>query len=134
MIQEMAIWKRYPKVEQPNPGKEKGQVMNNEKSTRDPTRIITLDDTQHVAFLKLKGWKVVPWIETDDQAPNQDPNTKRVEFQVEGDPDSIEKDMQKFYDNELVPIQDFCRCLKEVKSAMYNLRRLKSVEYRSVKP
>ena len=101
--------------------------MDNEKSSRDPTQIITLDDTQHVAFLKLKGYTVKPWIETDDQIPNQDPNTKRVEFQVEGDPDSIEKDMQGFYQNELVGVQDFCRELKSVKSSMYNLRRMKRI-------
>ena len=118
------------------PETEKGRIMNNEKPTRDPTEVkpVTLDDTQHVAFLKLAGWKVTPWIEFDEQNPNQDPNSKRVEFQIEGDPDKIERDMQKFYANALIPIQDFCRCLKEVKSAMYNLRRLKAVEYRSIKP
>ena len=99
--------------------------MNDEKPTRDPTKTVTLDDTQHVAFLKLMGYVVKPWIEVDEQNPNQDPNMKRVEFQIEGDPDSVEKDMQRFYDNEMIPIQDFCRCLKEVKSAMYNLRRLR---------
>jgi hypothetical protein len=128
------VQERFPFQYKPfNPGKEKGKVMDNEKSTRDPTRIITLDDTQHVAFLKMRGWKVTPWIESDDLAPT-DPNSRRVEFQVEGDPDTINMEMQRFYDDEPFPIQTFCRCLKEIKSAMYNLRRLKSVDYRSVKP
>ena len=122
------VQERFPFQYKPfNPGKEKGKVMDNEKSSRDPTRIVTLDDTQHVAFLKLKGWKVTPWIEVDEQNPNQDPNTKRVEFQIEGDPDSIEKDMQEFYQNELVGVQDFCRCLKEIKSSMYGLRRIRKI-------
>jgi hypothetical protein len=124
MEKEMPIWKRYPKLETSNPGKEKGMPMN-DNPTRDPTRIVTLDDTQHVAFLKMQGYKVTPWIEVDEQNPNQDPNSRRVEFQIEGDPDTINLEMQRFYADEPFPILTFCRHLKETKSAMYNLRRLK---------
>jgi hypothetical protein len=73
----------------------------------------------------MQGYKVTPWIEVDEQNPNQDPNSRRVEFQIEGDPDTINLEMQRFYADEPFPILTFCRHLKETKSAMYNLRRLK---------
>ena len=101
--------------------------MNDEKPTRDPTKTVTLDDTQHVAFLKMRGWKVTLWIETDEQNLNQDPNTKRVTFQIEGEADEIGKEMDKFYLNESVPILDFCRALKDLKTQMYALRRMKRI-------
>jgi len=106
---------------------EREMHMNDEKPTRDPTKTITLDDTQHVAFLKMRGWKVTLWIETDEQNLNQDPNTKRVTFQIEGEADEIGKEMDKFYLNESVPILDFCRALKDLKTQMYALRRMKRI-------
>ena len=97
--------------------------MDNEKK-RDPTGpFITLGDSQHAAFLKMLGRTVHPWIESGEE--EKDPNSKRVEFQIFGDPAEIEKDMQRFYRGEAFDIQEFCRHLKDIKSAMYNLRRLK---------
>ena len=110
---------------QPYQRDRKGNAM--ETGTRDPTKIVTFVDAQHVAFLKMRGWKFTLWIETDEQNPNQDPNAKRVVFEIKGDSDAIEKEMQKFYDNESVPIQDFCRALKDLKTQMYQLRRMKGM-------
>jgi hypothetical protein len=78
-----------------------------------------LEDSQLVAFLKLKGHQIVAHICRDDP---QDP---RVAFDVKGDDDEIQTDVQLFYDNARVGIQDYCRCLKDVKSLMYNMRKLK---------
>ncbi len=91
---------------------------------RDPTvkPVISLEDTSLVAFLKLKGYITVPWISRDD------PVDTRVSFDIQGDERQIEADMQAFYDNQQVGIQDFCRNLKEVKSCMYNLKRIKGKE------
>jgi hypothetical protein len=103
--------------------RERGKTMDNGKK-RDPTEpFITLEDSQHAAFLKMLGYKIVPWIEGD--TVGIDPNSKRVEFQVFGNPAAIEHDMQRFYVGENFSIQEFCRHLKDIKSAMYNLRRLK---------
>ena len=102
---------------------EKGKIMDKE---RDPTTYVLLEDTQHVAFLKMLGHRVVPWIESPTAGqPPVDPNSRRVQFQVYGDPKVIELDMQKYYDDIPYPIQSFCRHLKDIKSAMYNLRRMK---------
>ena len=90
--------------------------------TRDPTNkpVASLEDTSLVAYLKLKGHTLIPWISRDD------PSDIRVSFDIQGEELQTEKDMQSFYDNEQVGIQDFCRNLKEVKSAMYNLKRIKT--------
>jgi hypothetical protein len=89
---------------------------------RDPTfpeePITTLEDTSLVAYLKLKGHTLIPWISRED------PSDTRVSFDIQGDRAAIAADMQRFFDNELIGIQDFCRNLKEVKSAMYNMKRI----------
>jgi hypothetical protein len=86
--------------------------------TRDPTKVTCLEDAQLVAFMKLKGYIAIPWISRDD------PSDPRVSFDIQGDSDKIESDMQGFYNNELVGIQDFTRAYKEVKSLMYSLKRI----------
>jgi hypothetical protein len=93
--------------------------MSEAKQTRDPTEFTKLEDTSLVAFLKLKGHHTVPWISRDD------PDDVRVAFEIEGESAEIEKSIQAFYDNEQVGIQDFCRNLREVKSAMYNMRKIR---------
>lgn len=95
-------------------------METNVKQTRDPTPSHTtnLEDTSLVAFLKLKGHVTIPWISRDDETDI------RVSFDIQGEQRNIERDMQAFYDNEKVGIQDFCRCLKDVKSAMYNMRKI----------
>ena len=99
--------------------------MESDKQTRDPTadiqEMMALEDTNVVAWLKMKGWKVVPWIE--DPTSTLPTDERRVVFDVQGSRYMIKLDIQAFYDNEFCGIQDFCRNLKEVKSAMYNLRR-----------
>jgi hypothetical protein len=89
--------------------------------TRDPTATTAttcLEDAMLVAYMKLKGHIAIPWISRDDPA---DP---RVSFDLQGDNEKIESDMQGFYNNEQVGIQDFTRAYKEVKSQMYSLKRI----------
>ena len=79
---------------------------------------IKIEDTTIVAFLKLRGYAIVPFLYKDDK---EDP---RVSFGVQGDKKQIEIEMSNFFKNASVGIQDYCRCLKDVKSAMYNLKRI----------
>jgi hypothetical protein len=92
--------------------------MTTNQATRDPTSVTSLEDTSLVAFLKLKGHIAIPWISRDD------PQDIRVSFDIQGNEQQVEADIQAFYANEKVGIQDFCRCLKDIKSSMYNLRRI----------
>lgn len=94
--------------------------MPEAKQTRDPTEFtVQLEDTMVVAYLKLKGHICIPWISRDD------PDDIRVSFDIQGDKQVIESDTQKYYDpNESVLIQDYIRCLKDIKSQMYNMRRI----------
>lgn len=85
--------------------------MDNQSSNPPET---ILEDTSLTSFLKLKGHNIIPRITADS----------KVSFEIEGNPKQIEIDMQAFYGNEKVGIQDFCRCLKETKSALYNLKRV----------
>ena len=81
--------------------------------------VTSLEDTMLIAYLKLKGHIVIPWISRDD------PDDPRVSFDIEGDELQIEADMQTFYsETEQVKIQALSRVYKEVKSAMYAMKRI----------
>ena len=80
--------------------------------------LTNLEDISLVAFLLLKGHKIKPWRDTSD--------SDHVSFDIEGEANGIELDMHKYYSNEQVGIQDYIKCLKEVKSQMYNLKKVKS--------
>jgi hypothetical protein len=82
--------------------------------SRSPTT--NLEDTSLVAFMVYKGHKINLWRCVEDP--------KRVSFDIEGDSEKIESDMQQFYNNEMVGIQDYTRCLKDVKSRMYNFKKI----------
>jgi hypothetical protein len=88
----------------------------------DANMTTSLEDTMLVAFLMLKGHTAIPWLCKDD------PKDKRVAFDIQGNLKQIEEDMQSYYANEPIGIQDFCRQLKSVKSILYNLKRIGETE------
>ena len=88
-----------------------GSMGGNPKTT-------SYEDTMLVAFLKLKGFTVIPWVSRDD------PSDIRVTFDVEGDEGDIEAAINAFYGNEMIGIQDFCKSFKETKSNMHALKRV----------
>jgi len=83
--------------------------------TSNPPETI-LEDTSVVAFLKLKNHTAIPFTTLDD--------SQHVKFKIGGDPQQIELDIVAFYNNEFVGIFDYIRCLKEVKSALYQMKRI----------
>jgi predicted dehydrogenase len=88
-----------------------GSMGGNPKTT-------SYEDTMLVAFLKLKGFTVIPWVSRDD------PSDIRVSFDVQGDEGDIEAAINAFYGNEMIGIQDFCKSFKETKSNMHALKRV----------
>jgi hypothetical protein len=85
-----------------------------DNSNKSPTT--NLEDTALIAYMMLKGHQIKPWRSSEDPV--------RVSFDIEGDSDKIEYDMQNFYNNNQVGIQDYVKCLKQVKSIMYNMKKL----------
>ena len=87
--------------------------MENNKNS--PTT--NIEDTLLVAFMVFKGHQVKMWKDTEFE--------RHVSFDILGDPDKVQKDMEDYYDkNYCVPITEFVRCFKEVKSMMYNFKNL----------
>lgn len=72
-----------------------------------------IKDTSLVAYLVLKGHLAIPWRDTEDKG--------HICFQIESD---ITKDMEAYYQNEKVGIQDYVKCLKAIKSQMYQMKNL----------
>ena len=85
-------------------------------TNRDETT--NLEDTMLVAYLQLMGHTAIPWISRDD------PSDPRISFDIMGDQEEIRRNTQAFYNNASVGVQDFCRQLREVKSAMYNMKKV----------
>lgn len=75
-----------------------------------------LEDTMLVAFMVLRGHKIKPWRNVE--------NENHVTFDIEGDANAVEADMQRYYANEPVGVQDYVKCLRDVKSQMYNFKKL----------
>jgi hypothetical protein len=70
----------------------------------------TFEDTNIVAFLIMRGHKIKPWRCTDGM---------RVAFDIEGD---VSTDLEMYYSNVQVGIQDFVKNLKMVKSCIANMK------------
>jgi hypothetical protein len=81
---------------------------------RSPTN---LEDTSLVAFMLLQGHKL------KEYRCQEDPF--RVSFDILGDEKQIAADMELYYDKEeMVSITEFVKCLREVKSRLYNFKKL----------
>lgn len=69
----------------------------------------TLEDTSLVAYLALKGYQFKPIRRIDG----------RIIFQIEGD---FTNDLQSLYANPSVPILDYIKWLKTVRSTIFSLK------------
>jgi len=79
---------------------------------------IILSDTSLVAFLKHKNYTITPQFSPEDK--------HQVEFIIEGNPKEIEFVIQCYYKNEMAGIFEYTKCLKEVKTMMYSMKRAKN--------
>ena len=80
--------------------------------------VTTLEDTSLVAYLMHRGFQVKSW---RSKEPTPEESQVRVSFDVEGD---ISEAVSDYYANRPVLIQDFVKCLKSVRSSMFNLKML----------
>jgi hypothetical protein len=80
--------------------------------------ITLLEDTSLVAFLMLRGHKVTP---LRSKEPTVEEPQVRIAFEVHGD---IAEDTDDYYDNVFVGISDYVKCLKSVRSSMFNMKRI----------
>ena len=78
--------------------------------------VTIFEDVNLVAFFKLKGFKVEPLRCVDEPS--------RIAFEVSGDEKELEATINKFYGNDSIPIQDYLKCLKELKSNMHAMKRI----------
>jgi len=98
-------------------GRSMGDSMGDSMGNKNPNTT-SYEDMMLVAFLKLKGFIVVPWVDRNNTADT------RVSFDIQGDENEIEAAVNAFYANEQIGIQDFCKSFKETKSNMHALKRV----------
>lgn len=88
-----------------------GNVKEDEPTTM-------LEDTMLIAYLRVRGHTAIPWICREDR------NDVRVAFDIMGDKKDIEESMQAYHGNDPVGVQDYVRSLREVKSAIYDMKKI----------
>jgi hypothetical protein len=84
----------------------------------DENPITMLEDTMLIAYLRVRGHTAIPWISRNDSSD------VRVAFDIMGDKKDIEESMQAYHGNEPVGVQDYVRSLREVKSAIYDMKKI----------
>lgn len=78
-------------------------------------------DANVAAYLKLKGFILIPFVKSK---ANSD-QSSHVAWDVRADEDVLDKQMEKYYANEKIGIQDYVRILKETRSEMYGVKSIK---------
>ena len=83
--------------------------------------VVVMEDANMVAFLVMKGCVAIPYIKTK----SSESQGSRVVWDVQGDTDAIETEIEMFWANERVGIRDYVRILKDVRNSMYSLKQMK---------
>ena len=82
-----------------------------------------MEDTYLVAFLTMKGHIAIPFIRDGDKAPD---GFARVAFDVQGD---VDRTVNLYYANMDVGVRDYAKSIKDIKSAMWNLKNMHHEQY-----
>jgi hypothetical protein len=90
--------------------------MSSSKPTRDPTSTTCIEDYNIVAYMKMKGWIAIPWVSDDENL--------RVAFDIQGDQQQAEEEMQGYHNGEMVNVYEYVRYQKDVKTQAYNLKQI----------
>ncbi len=77
----------------------------------DDDKETVLEDAPTIGYLLLKGFKVIPFKKSDG----------RIAFIVHGD---ITSAVNEIFENKKVGINDYLRCLKSVRNAIFTLKSL----------
>lgn len=83
--------------------------------------VVPVEDANIVAFLVMKGYIAIPYIKSE----SSESQGSRVAWDVQGDADAIQAEINIFWANERVGIWDYVRTLKDIRSSMYNIKSIK---------
>jgi hypothetical protein len=78
-------------------------------------KVSEFEDTTLVAYLHCRGFKFEPFRASESE---------RVKFRVYGDIDTV---LAEFYQNVSINIQDFVKCLKIVRSCLFNTKNASNI-------
>jgi hypothetical protein len=89
--------------------------MSGETSEIDIRGMTELEDVNIAAYFKLKGYPVKTFRCVEEP--------HRILFVIDGMHDAKIKTMREFYDNDKIGINDYLKCLKDLKSEMHTMKR-----------
>jgi len=78
-------------------------------------------DANVAAYLVMKGLIAIPFI----KSKSSDGQGSRIAWDVQGDQQTIDREMRRYYGNEKVGILDYVRILKDIRGEMYQIKSLK---------
>ncbi len=76
------------------------------------SKILTTEDTYLIAYLKMKGFPIKPWVCRE--------MPYRVAFDVDGETTEA---VESYYSGELVSIRDYVAALKDVRRSMFEFKK-----------
>ena len=89
-------------------------------------KVTTIEDANIVAFLVLRGFIAIPFIQTEkggDIGRGTD-TSSRVAWDIEDEDGKVETEIKMYYSNEKVGVHDFVRVLKDVRGTMYSTKSM----------
>jgi len=89
-------------------------------------KVTTIEDANIVAFLVLRGFIAIPFIQTEkggDTGRGTD-TSSRVAWDIEDVDGKVDSEIKMYYGNDKVGVHDFVRVLKDVRSGMYSTKQI----------
>jgi len=89
-------------------------------------KVTTIEDANIVAFLVLRGFIAIPFIQTEkggDIGRGTD-TSSMVAWDIEDEDGKVDAEIKMYYSNEKVGVHDYVRVLKDVRSQMYSTKQV----------
>jgi len=93
-------------------------------SEKSSTVTVTIEDANIVSYLVWRGFIAIPFVQTEKGGDGKERNTSRVAWDVDSEDGKVEQAVRDYYNNDKVPIHDFIRVLKDVRSGLYNCKQM----------
>jgi hypothetical protein len=86
-------------------------------------KVTTLSDANKVAFLILRGFIAIPFIQTEKGGDERESKGSTVAWDVEAEDGKVDAELKAFNANVKVGVREFVRILKDVRGEMYSVKQ-----------
>lgn len=96
------------------------------ESMKKVTKVTTIEDANIVAYLVLRGFIAIPFIQTEKggDTGRGTENSSRVAWDIDAEDGKVDAEIKMYYSNIQVGVHDFVRVLKDVRGTMYSTKSM----------